>query len=290
MLCVPSFGDVVQFVDGVGSLVKGGVKLGGKIAKGAKAVKELEKGARLTELAKTFVAGAKDSSELNSAASKAAKVAKLRIVREAEEAKKVEKAASAAEKFRSELDVLKQRAREVPRTLTDDEIRACEAVKLQMKNTNAAEKVAKKVETAAKTEVVVKRVNNGEHGIKILFRGEKASVVPDDVFQNGFIPKGTHNNALLHTKSNSTVGNFVSTSGDKSIATEFAGKNGYVYVIQTDNYVDINSTYGLGTYFPEQMEFSIPGGIRPTEIIGVYKKQSGKIMEDFIPNPNFGGK
>ena len=126
-------GDVVQFVDGVGSLVKGGVKLGGKIAKGAKAVKELEKGARLTELAKTFVAGAKDSSELNSAASKAAKVAKLRVVREAEEAKKVEKAASAAEKFHSELDVLKQRAREVPRTLTDDEIRACEAVKLQMK-------------------------------------------------------------------------------------------------------------------------------------------------------------
>ena len=125
--------DLVQFIDGVGSLVKGGVKLGEKIAKSAKAVKELEKGARLAELAKTFVAGAKDSSELNSAVSKAAKVAKLRIVREAEEAKKVEKAASVAEKFRSELDVLKQRAREIPRTLTDDEIRACEAVKLQMK-------------------------------------------------------------------------------------------------------------------------------------------------------------
>ena len=54
-------------------------------------------------------------------------------MRESEEAKKVEKAASAAEKFCSELDVLKQRAREIPRTLTDDEIRACEAVKLQMK-------------------------------------------------------------------------------------------------------------------------------------------------------------
>ena len=79
------------------------------------------------------MAGAKDSSELNSAASKAAKVAKLRVVREAEEAKKVEKAASAAEKFHSDLDVLKQRAREIPRTLIDDEIRACEAVKLQMK-------------------------------------------------------------------------------------------------------------------------------------------------------------
>ncbi len=124
---------------------------------------------------------------------------------------------------------------------------------------------------------------------KTLFRGDRASVVLDDVFKNGFEPKGTHNAALLHTKSNTTAGNFVSTSGDKAIATGFAGKNGYVYVIQTDNYVDINSTYGAGAYFPEQMEFSIPGGIKPSEIVGAYKKQGGKIIGDFIPNPNFGG-
>ena len=84
--------------------------------------------------------------------------------------------------------------------------------------------------------------NNGaESGsnTKTLFRGDRASVVPDDVFKNGFKPKGTHNDALLHTKSNTTAGNFVSTSGDIVIATEFAGKNGYVYVIRTNNYVDI---------------------------------------------------
>ena len=129
----------------------------------------------------------------------------------------------------------------------------------------------------------------GGRNTKTLFRGDRASVVPDDVFQNGFKPKGTHNDALLHTKSNTTAGNFVSTSGDKTIATEFAGKNGYVYVLQTDNYVDINSTYGAGAYFPEQMEFSIPGGIKPSEIVGAYKKQDGKIIGDFIPNLNFGG-
>ena len=94
---------------------------------------------------------------------------------------------------------------------------------------------------------------------------------------------------MLHTKSNTTAGNFVSTSGDIVIAKEFAGKNGYVYVIRTNNYVDINSTYGAGAYFPEQMEFSIPGGIKPYEIVGAYKKQGGKIIGDFIPNPNFGG-
>lgn len=41
----------------------------------------------------------------------------------------------------------------------------------------------------------------------------------------------------------------MSTSGDLAIATDFAGKNGYVYVIETDNYVDINSTYGAKAYY-----------------------------------------
>ena len=207
-------GDVVQFVYGVGSLVKGGVKLGGKIAKGAKAVKELEKGARLTELAKTFVAGAKDTSELNSAASKAAKVAKLRVVRESEEAKKVEKAASAAEKFRSELDVLKQRAREIPRTLTDDEIRACEAVRLQMKgklpehgkvSVAEVEKIDEavraanasgKVESAANVESVAESAKQGMSGIT------------DDVFTMGkeVFDRFDVNRAYVKPKHLSTTG------------------------------------------------------------------------------------
>lgn len=37
------------------------------------------------------------------------------------------------------------------------------------------------------------------------------------------------------------------------------------------------------------MEFSIPGGIEPSEIVGTYKKKGGKIVGEFIPNPNFGG-
>lgn len=44
-----------------------------------------------------------------------------------------------------------------------------------------------------------------------------------------------------------------------------------------------------GAYFPEQMEFSIPGGIKSSEIVGAYKKQGGEIVGDFIPNLNFGG-
>lgn len=44
-----------------------------------------------------------------------------------------------------------------------------------------------------------------------------------------------------------------------------------------------------GADFQEQLEFSIQGGIKPSEIVGVYKKQGGKTIGNFLPNPNFGG-
>lgn len=122
-----------------------------------------------------------------------------------------------------------------------------------------------------------------------LFRGERSSNTPDKAFNDGFEPKGTHNDPLLHTQSNTTPGNFVSTSKSKEIATDFAGKNGYVYEVRTNNYIDINSTYGNRVPFPEQQEFSIPGGIKPDEIVGAYKKQGGSIIGDMIINPNYGG-
>lgn len=100
-----------------------------------------------------------------------------------------------------------------------------------------------------------------------MYRGDRSSVKPDDVFENGFSPKGTHNDPLLHTSGNSNAGNFVSTSSDKNIANSFAGKNGYVYVIETDNYVDINTQYGSSAQFPEQHEFSIPGGIKIQKLL-----------------------
>ena len=138
------------------------------------------------------MAGAKDSSELNSAASKAAKVAKLRIVRGAEEAKKVEKAASA----------------------TDDEIRACEAVKLQMKgklpepgkvSVAEVEKIDEavraanasgKVESAANVESVAESAKQGMSGIT------------DDVFTMGkeVFDRFDVNRAYVKPKHLSTTG------------------------------------------------------------------------------------
>ena len=125
---------------------------------------------------------------------------------------------------------------------------------------------------------------------KRVYRGDRSSVKPEDVFEKGFTPKGTHDDPLLHTKSNATAGNFVSTSSDLSVAQSFAGKHGYVYVIETNNYVDINSVYGDAAYYPEQFECSVYGGISPSEVVGAYPMDNGTISGPLIRNPNYGGK
>ena len=60
-------------------------------------------------------------------------------------------------------------------------------------------------------------------------------MTPDIAFEKGFTPKGSHNDLVLHTTSNRTAGNFISTSSSDDIALGFAGKNGYVYEIRTTN-------------------------------------------------------
>ncbi len=131
----------------------------------------------------------------------------------------------------------------------------------------------------------------GTVNTQTLFRGERSSVSPDVAFKQGFTPKGTHNNLEQHVTSNTTAGNFISTTSEKGIAQQFAGKNGYVYEIQTSNYVDVNKSLGAKSPFPEQMEFSIPGGVSPSQIKGAWVMKGGKLTGEFIPNPGFtGGK
>ena len=118
------------------------------------------------------------------------------------------------EKFHSELDVLKQRAREIPRTLTEDEIRACEAVKLQMKgklpepgkiSVAEVEKIDEvvraanasgKVESAANVESVAESAKQGMSGIT------------DDVFTMGkeVFDRFDVNRAYVKPKHLSTTG------------------------------------------------------------------------------------
>lgn len=119
---------------------------------------------------------------------------------------------------------------------------------------------------------------------KILYRGERSTMPPETAFQKGFKPKGTHNDLRKHLTSNTTAGNFVSTSSSKDIADGFARKNGYVYEIYTSNYIDVNKKFGSHVPFQEQLEHSIPGGIKPHEIVGAHVKKKGVLTGEFIPN------
>ncbi|WP_214482933.1 enterotoxin A family protein [Bacillus sp. SM2101] len=120
-----------------------------------------------------------------------------------------------------------------------------------------------------------------------MYRGERSSITPERAFSEGFTPKGSHSNLEDHLLSNTTAGNFVSTSSSKNIAESFAGKNGYVYEIKTSNFIDVNNILGSRSPFPEQLEHSFPGGIMPNEIIGAYVKKNGVLTGEFIPNPFF---
>lgn len=121
---------------------------------------------------------------------------------------------------------------------------------------------------------------------KVLYRGDRSTVTPEDVFNNGFTPKGTEDDLLAHVSSNST-GNYVSTSSEFDIASDFAKKNGYVYEIETSNYIDVNKTLGSQSPYPEQIEFSIPGGVSADEVIGAYVKKGWELKGEYISNPNY---
>ena len=118
----------------------------------------------------------------------------------------------------------------------------------------------------------------------IYYRGEKASINPEIVFQKGILPKGTHNNLYEHIQGKR--GNFVSTSSSFDISNEFSGKNGYMYIINTNRGIDTVKIFGDKHPFPEQKEFSIPNGVKNYEIKGVYIYKNNEIV-NYIENPNF---
>jgi len=124
-------------------------------------------------------------------------------------------------------------------------------------------------------------------GLQTVFRGERSSMTPSKAFEQGFQPKGTHNDLLKHVTSNTTPGNFVSTSSDRGIAEAFAGKNGYTYEIDTSNGRNVNNELGSKSPFPEQKEVAVQGGVKPSEIKGAHAMKNGKPTGEYISNPNY---
>jgi RHS repeat-associated protein len=128
-----------------------------------------------------------------------------------------------------------------------------------------------------------------EKPAETVFRGERSSNDPDKVFEQGLQSKGDNMDLLRHTSGNQSDTGYISTSQDKGIAEGFAGKNGYVYEIETNKGINANETLGAASPFPEQKEVSVPRQIPPSDIKGAYPMKGGKPTGEFIPNPNFGG-
>ncbi len=145
------------------------------------------------------------------------------------------------------------------------------------------------VDTAVVGRRTLNTASKGGGNAKSLFRGERSSVTPDITFEQGLLPKGTHGNLEQHITSNTTAGNFISTTSERGIAEQFAGKNGYVYEIETTNYIDVNKVLGAKSPFPEQIEHAIPGGVNPSQIKGVWVMKNSVPTGEFIPNPGFRG-
>jgi Heat-labile enterotoxin alpha chain len=121
-----------------------------------------------------------------------------------------------------------------------------------------------------------------------VFRGERSSVTPDDVFANGIFPKGDNMDLLAHVSANQSDSGYVSTSPLFNIAQSFAGRNGYIYDIVPAGGIDVNATLGVSSPFPEQYEIAIPRGVSPANVRGAYSLSKGQLTGEYITNPNFG--
>jgi hypothetical protein len=123
-----------------------------------------------------------------------------------------------------------------------------------------------------RVQAYLKSLTGRQTHIRPVFRNQQSSLGYEDFFNNGITPKGTHDNLLMHTESNTIAGNFISTTLDKDIATQFGSQNGCVFEIRSTNGIDINKTLGADAMHPGQLEGSIPDVILSKEIKGVWQK------------------
>ncbi|MFG2573360.1 hypothetical protein [Streptomyces sp. NPDC048481] len=116
-----------------------------------------------------------------------------------------------------------------------------------------------------------------------LYRSENRE--PEDIFENGFVPKDSSNTDLRHYVAEDDPSAFVSTSYHEDIGDEFGGK--YTYELDVPGGIDVNKTLWDHPLAYEE-EVAFPGGIRSEYIAGAssYDYGTGE-RGDFIPNPNY---
>ncbi|MEW5992824.1 MAG: hemagglutinin repeat-containing protein [Candidatus Zixiibacteriota bacterium] len=124
-----------------------------------------------------------------------------------------------------------------------------------------------------------------------VFRGDGRS--PDVIFEQGLQPRGTNQDLLKYAQQNEPSV-FVSTSKSPNVAREFADMqgDGFVYTIrgQADG-VDVNAVLGAKSPFPHELEIAVPGGVKPTDIMGARQVgPDGRFIGPFIKNPTYGSR
>ncbi|CAD6548971.1 scabin-related ADP-ribosyltransferase [Paraburkholderia metrosideri] len=121
-----------------------------------------------------------------------------------------------------------------------------------------------------------------------IFRGDGRA--PDVIFETGLQPKGPNQDLYRYAAEN-VDSVFVSTSKSPNIAREFASYqgDGYVYTIRGQSAgVDVNAVLGNRSPFPHEMEVAVPGGVRPTDIMGGrLVGPDGTFIGPFIKNPGY---
>jgi hypothetical protein len=125
---------------------------------------------------------------------------------------------------------------------------------------------------------------------KYLYRGDGHH--PDEIFENGFRPKGTSDDLLLHSiDSNKPPSNFVSTSPDREVGIDFATKfnmrSGFLYTIRMIPGRDLIKELGKKYKFSNEREVAIQGGVKKEDILGATPiGANGRAGDHSILNPN----
>jgi len=111
------------------------------------------------------------------------------------------------------------------------------------------------------------------------FRGDSRK--PDEIFANGFEPRGKSTDLEAHAWDNTSPPSaYVSTSKSADVASEFAEN---VYVVRPRNGIDVNATLGNRSPFPDELEIAVPDGISPSDIRAVTRGNVSTLNPDFIP-------
>ncbi|MCX4756203.1 scabin-related ADP-ribosyltransferase [Kitasatospora purpeofusca] len=108
----------------------------------------------------------------------------------------------------------------------------------------------------------------------------------DEIFANGFEPKGDNLDINQHVHENRTDSGFVSTSRTRGAAEGVANDfymddDTHIYKIRGSG-IDVNAHFGKNSPYPWEEEIALAGKVHPHDIEGVWNH-----LGEWTPNPRF---